>query len=285
MRGTSFNARLSRESIEEIPTKPQNQSYPHIPPKYGAKIQYAEPEDTTPKMNKEDKRFIQEVTATFLYYARCIDSTMLISLSALASEQSNPTEATMNKCKQFLDYAASQEDAVITYKASNMKLVIHSDVSYLSEPKARSRAGGHFFLTKKNNDTVPANGAVLNIAQVIKAVMSSAAEAELGAQYINAKQAVPIRHKLKELGHPQGKTQNTIQTGNSTANRVVNSKIQPKQTKATDMRFYWLKDREAQIFSNSIGSQERTIWQTTGPNIMQQFTIQIFGHEYSPNQK
>ena len=98
-----------------------------------------------PKLNKEDKQFIQEVTGTFLYYARCIDSTMLTALSALASEQSNPTEATMKKCKQFLDYAASQEDAVITYKASDMKLAIHSDASYLSEPKARSRAGAVTF--------------------------------------------------------------------------------------------------------------------------------------------
>ena len=127
-----------------------------------------------------------------------------------------------------------------------MKLAIHSDASYLSEPKARSRAGGYFFLTGKHNDTTPDNGAVLNVAQVIKAVMSSAAEAELGALYINAKHAVPMRHTLEELGHPQGRT--PIQTDNSTANGVINGKIQSKQTKAMDMRFYWLKDREAQNF-------------------------------------
>jgi hypothetical protein len=127
---------------------------------------------------------------------------MLTALSALAAEQANPTESTMKKCKQFLDYAASQDEAVVTYKASDMKLAIHSDASYLSEPKARSRAGGHFFLTKKHNDTQPDNGAVLNVAQVIKSVMSSAAEAELGALFINAKLAVPIRHTLEEMGHP-----------------------------------------------------------------------------------
>jgi hypothetical protein len=182
---------------------------------------------------------------------------MLTALSALATEQANPTEATMTKCKQFLDYAASQEDAVVTYKASDMKLEIHSDASYLSEPKARSRAGGHFFLTRKNNNTTPDNGAVLNVAQVIKAVMSSAAEAELGALFINAKIAVPMCHTLEELGHPQGRT--PIQTDNSTADGVVNGKIQPKATKAMDMCFYWLKDREAQIFFNSIGNQAKTI--------------------------
>ena len=75
-------------------------------------MQYSEPEDTSPKLNKIDKQFIQEVTGMFLYYAQAVDSTMLTALSALASEQSDPTEETMKKCKQFLDYVASQEDAV-----------------------------------------------------------------------------------------------------------------------------------------------------------------------------
>ena len=73
--------------------------------------------------------------------------------------------------------------------------------------------------------------------------MSSAAEAELGGLFINAKTAVPVRRTLKELGHPQPPT--PIQTDNSTACGVVNNEIQPKATKAMDMRFYWLKDREA----------------------------------------
>jgi hypothetical protein len=116
---------------------------------------------------------------------------MLTALGSLAAEQSNPTERTMEKCKQFLDCAATQEDAVITYGKSDMVLAIHSDASYLSEPRARSRAGGHFFLSEK--DTNPQdNGAVHTVAKIIKAVMSSAAEAELGGLFINAKTAVPI---------------------------------------------------------------------------------------------
>jgi hypothetical protein len=63
---------------------------------------------------------------------------MLTPLSAVASEQATPTKQTMEKCLQLLDYAASQEEAIITYCASNMKLAIHSEASYLSEPKARS---------------------------------------------------------------------------------------------------------------------------------------------------
>ena len=73
--------------------------------------------------------------------------------------------------------------------------------------------------------------------------MSLAAEAELGELFINVKTAVPIRTTLEELWHKQPPT--PIQTDNSTANGVVNNEIQPKATKAMDMRFYWLEDRDA----------------------------------------
>eukprot|EP00956_Cyclotella_meneghiniana_P027262 scaffold60751_cov36-Cyclotella_meneghiniana.AAC.6 len=225
------------------PTKPQNQPYPHNPKKYGQKAQYVEPMDESPLLDKNDKRFVQEVTGTFLFYARAVDATMLTALSSLASEQCSPTERTMEKVKQFLDYAASQEDAVITYRASDMVLAIHSDASYLSEPKARSRAGGHYFCSEDVPDPND-NGALHTEAGIIKAVMSSAAEAEMGGLFINAKKAVPIRRTLEELGHKQPPT--PIQTDNSTACGVINNEIQPKATKAMDMRFYWLKDREAQ---------------------------------------
>ena len=74
--------------------------------------------------------------------------------------------------------------------------------------------------------------------------MSSAAEAELAAVYLNAKEAVYLRQILTEIGHPQPRT--PIQTDNSTAEGVINHKIQPRRTKAMDMRFHWLRDREAQ---------------------------------------
>jgi hypothetical protein len=190
-----------------------------------------------------EKKYIQEVIGTFLYYSRAVDSIMLTALSAIASAQAEPTEETMTRCKQFLDYAATHQDAILTYKASDMVLVVHCDASYLSEPKARSRAGGHFFLSSDCED--PANnGAVLNLAQLIKAVMSSAAAAELGALYINAREAVPQRMTLAEMGHKQPQT--PMRTDNTTALGVANNNIQLRRTKAMDMRFYWLRDREAQ---------------------------------------
>jgi hypothetical protein len=69
---------------------------------------------------------------------------------------------------------ASQDKAILTYKASNMVLAVHSNASYLSKPKTCSRAGGHMFMAGRDN--IPTNnGVVLNILQIIWAVMSSTA--------------------------------------------------------------------------------------------------------------
>jgi hypothetical protein len=72
----------------------------------------------------------------------------------------------MELCKQFLDYMAMQEDTILTYCASNMVLAIHSNASYLSEPKFCSHVGGYMFMAGKDN--IPFNnGAILNISQII----------------------------------------------------------------------------------------------------------------------
>ena len=164
-----------------IPATPQDQPYPHVKHNYGAKTQHTTAEDASPPLDKAGKKFIQEVCGTFLFLAHSIDGGILPALSALASQQARPTENTMKLCKLFLDYMASQEEPILTYKASNMVLAVHSDASYLSEPKARSRAGGHMFMS--SHDEIPTNnGAILNISKIIRAVMSSAAEAELGAR-------------------------------------------------------------------------------------------------------
>ncbi len=136
-----------------------------------------------------------------------------------------------------------QDKAVLTYKASKMILAVHSDAGYCNKKKSRSQAGGHFSLSN-NDESPPNNGAILTVATIIKAVMSLAVEAELGAPYLNAKEAAYLRQILAEMGHPQPQT--PIQTNNSTAEGVINHKIQPKQTKAINMRFHWLCDCKTQ---------------------------------------
>ena len=201
------------------------------------------PESTAPPLNAQGKRFIQQLCGKFLYLGRAIDSTLLCPISTLAAQSSNSTEDTMRCATQLLNYLGTQEEAILTYNASDMILAVHSNASYLSKPKVRSRAGGHFFLS--SNTQLPANnGAILNISHIIKNVMSLATEAELAALYIMAREAVYIRIILKEMGHKQPPT--PMQTANAMADGVINGKMQPKCTKAMDMQFHWLRDRECQ---------------------------------------
>ena len=127
-----------------------------------------------------------------------------------------------------------------------MILAIHSDASYLSVMKAQSRAGGIFFLTneKTNDGFYKNNGAVLSNATIIKNVMSSAAEAEVGATYNNAREAIQLRSMLIKMNHQQPPT--PIQTDTSTADGIINKTIVQKHSKAIDMRFTWLRDQEQQ---------------------------------------
>ena len=97
------------------------------------------------------------------------------------------------------------------------------------------------------SENVPAptyNGPVLTVAQIIKNVMSSAAEAELAGLFICAKAMVPLRQSLTEMGWPQPKS--PIQCDNSTDVGVYNATIIPRKTKSMDMQFHWLRCRDSQ---------------------------------------
>jgi hypothetical protein len=132
-----------------------------------------------------------------------------------------------------LDYLATHPDAAIRYHASDMILHIHSDASYLSVSNSRSRLGGLFFLGNKSPEQDTLNRSILNVAAVIKNVVASAAESEIGACFHNAQSGAPLRVTLTELGHTQPPT--PLQTDNSTAFGIVNETIKQKRSKAMDM--------------------------------------------------
>jgi hypothetical protein len=58
------------------------------------------------------------------------------------------------------------------------------------------------------------------LCQILREVVSSAAEAEVAGVYHNGREACPLRTCLEELGHPQPPT--PIQTDNSTAAGIAN---------------------------------------------------------------
>ena len=125
-----------------------------------------------------------------------------------------------------------------------MILKFHSDASYLTEPQARSRQGGWFYLGNDPSKPEVPNGPILADTGVIKMVLSSAAESEIGALFANSKKAVLLRHALQEMGHPQQPTPAMVD--NTTAAGMATDSIKQQRSRAIDMRFFWLKDRDAQ---------------------------------------
>ena len=169
---------------------------------------------------------MQQVVGSFLYYARAVDMTILHALSEIASQQANPTEKTIQRVNQLLDYMHSNPNAIIRFYASDMVLNVHSDASYLTAAKGRSRAVGYFFQGSlpRNNAPIKLNGNIAITCAILKLVAASAAEAKLGALFLNTQEAKVIRLILKELGHPQ--PQIPVHINNSTAVvGIVNSTI------------------------------------------------------------
>jgi len=126
-----------------LPKRPQHSPHPHTPPAFGVKIQYAK-ENIESDLTPDQVKYIQQVIGVFLYYGRAIDSTALAAIGSNIS--TGQWEDIKFRTNHFLDYMVTHLDAKIVYKKSDMHLWTHTDASYLTEPKARSRAGGyHYF--------------------------------------------------------------------------------------------------------------------------------------------
>ena len=170
-----------------MPKRPVNAPAKFKPIQYGAKVQIADV-DTSSQLEKERIHHIQDFFGTLLYYSRAVDTTLLATLSQIASRQPTATEEVATMIKQLLDYVATHSNTGIRYVASDMILNLHSDASYLSEPKTKSRAGGHFWLGNKGDEYFN-NGAIVTLSSFIKHAMSSASESELVAIEL-------LRHEL-----------------------------------------------------------------------------------------
>ena len=244
------------------PRKPVNGPTPYTPPVYGKTVQYAPLEEARTFTDKQIQQ-VQAVCGKFLYPARAVDNTMMHALNELCIAATKGTPATATALTHFLNYCASNPEAEIIYRKSDMVLTIDSDAAYLVAAKARSRAAGFFYLGNKDNQLF--NGPIYVLTKIIQAVMSSAAEAECGGLYLNAKEAVPMRNTLIELGHPQPPNGTPIRTDNSTADGIMNRTVKPKRSKSMDMRFWWLVDRVEQ-------NQFRIFWAPGSVNLADYFS-------------
>ena len=174
----------------------------------------------------------------FYYHARAMDLTMTVAINDLAAVQTKGNEETMEALIHLLNYAATHPDAKIRCHNSGMVLHFHSNGSCLSLSKARSCAGGHYFLSDHCEDLSKAkpNGAIHILCNTLKNIIHSAAETEIASTFENAKEILPLRRGLKFINYPQPPT--PMQVENTTAVDFVNKNLKHKRSKAIDVRFY-----------------------------------------------
>jgi hypothetical protein len=204
----------------------------------GADTQSPLPHDDLQKLNDTKIKQAQKIVGSILYYARAVDMTVLMALSTIASEQTKDTKRTLEKAYQVIDYLATHPNAVVQFCASDMVMNIHSDASYLSEPNAHSRACGHFFMgsVPRNGDSIKLNGAFHTLCSILRFVVVSAAEAELGALFLNCQEGIILKITLKDLGHPQPKI--PVHCDNATAVGIATNTIKRQRSRAMEMRYF-----------------------------------------------
>jgi hypothetical protein len=244
--------------------KPVNSPAKYEPPVYGKKSQMAM-EIRGAQISAKQKEFVQEVVGTFLYYARAVDPTMLTQLNKIATRLPEATDEILEQVQHFLGYAATFPDAVTIVKPSGMRLVVHSDASYLSETKARSRAGGVCYLTSADDDLMghSCSSPVDSMSSIIPTVVAAASEAEYAALFMNGQNAIAIGNTLADLGYPQDPI--LVVTDNTTAESLANESAKIKRSKSIDMRYHWVRDKCRQKLLN-------VVWRTKIGNKADLFT-------------
>ena len=86
-----------------IPSKPQHSPFRHAPIIYGAKQQFSNSPDASPKLDDTGIKRVQAIVGALLYYFRAVDNKLLVALSELGSTQASATELTKTDLSQLLD--------------------------------------------------------------------------------------------------------------------------------------------------------------------------------------
>ena len=146
---------------------------------------------------------------------------MIPALNEISICQSAPTQDTMDKFNQFLDYASTHPNATVWYPASNMILMTDIDAAYLVLPEAHSCIAGYYYFTNcmldyyKGPPTL--NDPILTEHKTLKTVVSFSSEAETGVTIKNVQNVIPLRHIIVNVYlHQQPTTGSPIITVNIT---------------------------------------------------------------------
>ena len=93
------------------------------------KVQVVNNPNNTPLHNLKNAKRVQEIVGMYLFYACSVDSTMLLVLRFILSNQARSTKQTMEKVVKFLNYTVSNPNVIVWFCASSIILHIESDES------------------------------------------------------------------------------------------------------------------------------------------------------------
>ena len=97
------------------PAPKRSQHAPHswAKPTYGAHVQYAPDNNSSPLLPAITINLVQQIVGTLLYYSIAVDPTMLTALGSIAAQQAKGTEKTYTDTLWLLNYAATHPNDTI----------------------------------------------------------------------------------------------------------------------------------------------------------------------------
>ena len=102
-----------------------------------------------------------------------------------------------------------------------------------------------------DGDPIRLNSAFFTICAILCFVVASAAEAELGALFLNCKEGmISIRLMLEEMGHPQPRMH--VHCDNAMAVSIANNTVKRQHSQLMELRYFWVCDKVAQNAYNMI---------------------------------
>ncbi len=146
-----------------LPEKIQNCPYSPEPKKFGLDAQSSLMPDATPVLDAGGIKQIQQIVGSILYYAHAVNMTVLMTLSSIAVKQTKAMEKNYGTLHSTAGLPCKQFRCEGDISQSDMIMNIHSNASYLSETKTRSRACGHFFMgwMPKNREPIKIKWCIL----------------------------------------------------------------------------------------------------------------------------
>jgi len=218
--------------------------------KYSSNPQMEEVDDS-PKAIPKQIKFLQKLVGKLLFYTLLVDPPIAVAVNRLASAQSQATEQTMTAATRLIQYCLHHPDATITYYASDMQLVCHSDASHDSEPKSRSRIAGVWFAGSDSTNqfegpNIPKprlNGCIGFMSTKAPTVCAGAYESEYAGLWGNVSHLEPIRQTFEDLGHKQGPTR--IIYDNTVSGDIANRSCKMKRSKMVAKQYHWIQERIA----------------------------------------